>query len=605
MQPKFLAKTLIVLLIATASLAIWLTAGSAQAEQTEILKITVGEPTLLDPITYQNTSSVIASRTGELIVFYPFGPREIRKCRVSKDAGLTWSKPMDPPPISGGAQEIGLREGGVLKLRGSRPIKDEPGWYNVTTFKMFDDFRFNSDIGKVDYEEFTAKMYMPDHVESLDVKHPGLSKGPIIQIPDGYSSAEVKPGDLLMPMYGGIKGDTTDVHRTYLAHSSDLGKTWNYHASINYEGKDPNPELPGHYVGSCEPSVVLLPNGQLLAMIRKQFAHWPGEYKPLSVCWSDDLGKTWTKATPTKPHLMCIQPTLQVLDNGVVAAEYGRPGCHVAFSLDNGHTWQDRISFSDLPEPIITGQFDMEKAGPNKLVVVGSDAEGTKVWPITVERVTVSPARVDLTGWVLARQLGPDPDPLAGAKVELSPNRYTLDSWLEDPEVLDHWKQAPKTVGSPKLSYLAIRKEDGHPTTKTDAKGDFSFKSVKLGEYVLTVEADGYAPQHRHIKVGPEAKPYEFRLKPGRKICKQVIDEQGKPVAGACVVLNNWHIHTDPQGIFHWSLEDPLPEQVSIRANKRYSAQIPGSSATKYETFEKTIPFSQLDSEQIILRLPR
>ena len=152
------------------------------------------------------------------------------------------------------------------------------------------------------------------------------------------------------------------------------------------------------------------------------------------------------------------------------------------------------------------------------------------------------------------------------------------------------------------MSYLSIRKENGYPTVQTDAKGDFRFESVKLGEYVLTVEADGFAPQHRHIKVGPEAKPQEFRLKAGRKVCNQVVDEQGNPIAGACVVLNNWHMHADAQGVFHFSVEEPLPKQVSIRANKRYSAQIPGSSATKYETFEKTAPFSQIERQPIILR---
>ncbi len=573
----------------------------AAAEETDILKITVGEPTLLDPRSQQNTASLAASRTGALIVFYPFGPREYRKCRISKDAGLTWGKPTDPPPHEGGAQEIGLRDGGVLKIGSdATPTPGKPDWFDAKTFKMVDDFRINSDTGKVDHETFTAKIHMPNSIASLDSPYPGMSKGPIIQVPNG---------DLLMPMHGGLTGDREDVHRAYLVRSTDHGRTWSYHASIDHTPKDPNPELPGQYTGSCEPSVGLLPNGQMLAMLREQGAHYPGEYKPMYVCWSNDLGKTWTKPAPTKPHLMNISPTLQVLDNGIVACQYGRPGFHVAFSLDNGHTWQDRVSLSPFPVrpslinpkttsgPTGTGQYDMEKAGPNKLVVVGSDAEGTKVWPITVERVKVSPARVDLTGWVLAQQGGPDPDPMAGVKVELSPNRYTLDSWLEDPEVLDAWKAAPRTIGLPQLSYLSIRKENGYPTVKTDAKGDFRFESVKLGEYVLTVEADGYTPQHRHIKVGPQAKPQEFRLNAGRKICNQVVDEKGKPAAGACVVLNNWHMHTDAQGFFHWSLENPLPEQVSVKVYKRY-----GGGPVRIPLKQHyTVSLSQIESQPMIL----
>ena len=50
---------------------------------------------------------------------------------------------------------------------------------------------------------------------------------------------------------------------------------------------------------------------------------------------------------------------------------------------------------------------------------------------------------------------------------------------------------------------MSIRRENGYPTVKTDTQGRFHFDSVKLGEYVLTVKADGFAPQHRHIKVGP------------------------------------------------------------------------------------------------------
>ena len=58
--------------------------------------------------------------------------------------------------------------------------------------------------------------------------------------------------------------------------------------------------------------------------------------------------------------------------------------------------------------------------------------------------------------------------------MERGPNRYALYFWLED------------TEGSPKLSYLLIRKENGYPTVQTDKQGRFRFGLVKLGEYVLT-----------------------------------------------------------------------------------------------------------------------
>ncbi len=546
----------------------------AVGEETEILNITVGEATKISDLVYQNTASLSVSRTGVVAVFYAKPNHNPRFYRVSTDGGQTWSKEMAGPGMAGGAESVGLRDGGVFKPQGGTvSIEGERDWYDLTVFRFTDDF--------MSWETETDKMYVPNHITALShVYTPNPAKGKILQMPDGA---------LLMPMGGRFSGDV-DVLRAYLVRSIDEGRTWLYYVTINYTPQDPNPELPGQYAGFDEQSFVLLPNGQMLAILRTQYSHLAGEYRPLYVCWSNDLGRTWSKPTPTKPHLMNIWPTLQLLDNGVVACQYGRPGFHVAFSLDNGHTWQDRITFSDLPEPFITGQFDMIKTGPNRLVAVGSDAEGIKVWPITVELLKVSPAHVALEGRVLDQQ----GTAIAGATVERSPNRYYLDSWLEHPTELDPWKKTPLTIGSPALGYRSIRKEDGYPTVQTDAQGQFQFESVKLGEYVLTVEADGYAPQHRHIKVSPESKPQDFRLKHGRKIRSRVVDDTGQPVSGACVVLNRWHVHTDLAGFFHWSVESPLPEQVAIMVYKRYSGH--------YEILKATVSFSQLERQPIALK---
>jgi len=591
MRPNYLAFTWGLFSIA----AMAPEAVCAAAEETEILEITVGQATKLSTVSYQNTSQLCVSRTGIVVAFYPKAPTNRPMHRISKDGGITWGRELQPQTEHwGGAVHVGLRDGGVIKLRSDTPPTDgKPGWFDVKSFKFTDDFE--------SWEPLMGKMYMPNNVHTLDVPTPSTAKGPIIQLPSG---------DLLMPMYGGFQGDEEGIHSAYLVHSTDEARTWRYYATIDYSPKDPNPELAGQYVGACEPSVVLLPNGQMLAIMRKQVAHFPGEYKPLYVCWSDDLGKTWTKPTATNPHLMNISPTLQVLDNGVVAVEYGRPGVHVAFSLDNGHTWQDKISFSDLPErpglidektssgPGITGQFDMVKTGSNGLVVIGCDEEGTKVWPITVRRVTVSPALRMLGGRVLNQQ----GNPIAGATVERGPNRYALDSWLEDPDVLDAWGRRPRTIGTPVLGYRPINKAHQFPTQETDSQGRYRFDSVKLGEYVLTVEADGYAPQYRHLKVESKDEPQDFHMKAGRKISNRVVDTEGKPMAGACVVLDNWHSHTDPDGFFHWSVEAPLPEKVTYRVNKRYSAGIPGSTAMKYGTVAGTVPLSEIEQQPIVLQ---
>ena len=547
---------------------------SVAAEETEILKITVGQPTKLRPERFQNTASVAVSRTRTVAAFYQKPGTGPKFYRVSKDAGQTWGPEMMNPPGLMSQMSGSLAEGGALCMLGeAAPVAGGgPGQLQAKRIVFSDDFLKHT-VG-------TSAVSLPKTVKRNPWGNawPHFVKGKIVQLANG---------DLLATMHGWLEGDIQ--FRTMIVRSSDQGRTWQYRASVAYSANAPDPQLPGQYAGYCEPSLALLSNGQLLCIMRTQGAQYAGEYRPLYVCWSDDLGKTWTKPVATNPHLMSISPTLAVLDNGVVACQYGRPGFHVAFSLDHGHTWQDRIRFSDLPIPIITGQFDMVKVGPNKLVAIGNDADGTKVWPIAVERVKVSQIHVALEGRVLNQQ----GNPIADAIVERSPNRYYLDSWLEHETALDPWKATPMTIGSPVLGYRSMQKQHGHPAVQTDAQGRFQFESVKLGEYVLTVEADGYAPQHRHIKVGPESKPQDFGLKPGRKVCNRVVDNTRRPVPGGCVVLNRWHTHTDLHGFFHWSVEAPLPEQVEIRVYKRHSGQ--------YETLKTTLSFSQIERRPIIL----
>ena len=239
----------------------------------------------------------------------------------------------------------------------------------------------------------------------------------------------------------------------------------------------------------------------------------------------------------------------------------------------------------------------MIKAGPNDLVAIGSDAGGVKVWPIRVERVTVSPSRVALTGRVLDER----GRPIAGAVVERGPNRYSVDDWVVDPlgwnKRVRHGNTHPDRTTPdeylPQLSYLSIERINGYPTARTDQQGRYVFEDVDLGEYVLTVEADDYAPRHRHVKVGPQSKSEDFSLKPGRRLRSRVVDAAGQPIGGACVVLNQWHCHTDPRGFFHWSVEAPLPQQVKLHVYKAYSG--------RYETLETTLPFSQIGRKPIIL----
>ncbi len=470
---------------------------------------------------------------------------------------------------------VGLREGGVLFMSGrAAPLKDgKPHELKSRRIVFSDDFK--------SFEIDTSNVSLPNAVMHTRWAKfwPVFDKGKIVLLPNG---------DLMATLYGDFKGDTQ--YRTMIVRSTDSGKSWQFHATVAYDPDDPDPQLMGGYCGFCESSLALLRDGRFLCMMRTQGTELSAEYRPMYVSWSDSQGKTWTKPVPTKPHLLNISPTLAVLDNGVVACQYGRPGFHVSFSPDNGHTWRDRISFSNLHEPLITGQYDMVKVAPNRLVAVGSDAGGTKVWPIDVERVKAGPARTELTGRVLD-QAGL---PIVGAKVQLGPNRYTADAWMES-EQFDRYKLQRMPLHPPLLGYRSIAKKKSHPLTKTDTNGRFEFKGVKLVEYVLTVEANGYAPQWRHIKVGPQPQTnkQQFQLQAGRSIRGRVVDESGKPVAAACVVLDRWHIHADADGFFHWAIDAPLPKEVTVKVYKRYDGN--------YGTFQQKLSPSQIAKRPIVL----
>ena len=560
-------------------ISVLVAASATRAGDGETLKITLGNPIKLGPYGYSNNATLGVSDTGVIAAgvgtrHWPGMHNHWITYRISEDGGKTWTDPLQGfgPVRSGVEAWVALRSGGALQIGGWRvsASEDRAGWWETAMT------RFSSDMRS--YEIVKTKVYMPDAVvlisepSPLFYSGPGFGTGKAIQLPNG---------DLLAPMQGKFKGEKARS-RVFTTRSVDQGKSWRYHATIAAsDGTDPLQDLPGHNIGFAEPSIALLPNGQLLCVMRTQYSHLPGEYRPLAICWSDDLGKTWTKPVPTTPHLMNIHPNLVVLDNGVIACVYGRPGFYAAFSVDYGHTWKDRISFSDLPEPRITGQAHANKIGPNKLMAIGGVAGGgTQVFPVTVERVKVSSSHSTLTG----RILDADGNPIAGALVERSPNRYAADDWPEN---------KPGII--PRLAFRSIQTVNGHPTVRSDPQGRFRFERVKLGEYVLTTEARGYAPQQRRIRVTPDPQPQEFRLDAGGLVRGQVHDDSGEPVPGGCVVVNQWHCHTDERGFFHWSVTGPVPSDVKIKIYKRY--------IDRYVPLEATISIADLASQPIVLKL--
>ena len=157
---------------------------SVAAEEIEILKITVGQPTKLHDMVNQNAAHLAVSRTGVIAAFYPKQP----KCyRTSTDGGWTWGPEMESLPLLAGCTAgVSLREGGVLKLltmddkiRGEMEFHLSPmvgnhkdGWFMLhSTFAWFND-DFTS------YEVAPVQVYMPDAVTTKQT-HLAMSCWPI------------------------------------------------------------------------------------------------------------------------------------------------------------------------------------------------------------------------------------------------------------------------------------------------------------------------------------------------------------------------------------------------------------------------------------------
>ena len=99
------------------------------------------------------------------------------------------------------------------------------------------------------------------------------------------------------------------------------------------------------------------------------------------------------------------------------------------------------------------------------------------------------------------------------------------------------------------------------PATTTDAKGAFSLEHCDRGPTIITVQAEGFAPQIRDVLVEERTPSVVIRLtEPASIVRGKVVDVEGKPVIGAFVAADTWRGHrsiqfrvdTDQDGRFAW-----------------------------------------------------
>ena len=103
------------------------------------------------------------------------------------------------------------------------------------------------------------------------------------------------------------------------------------------------------------------------------------------------------------------------------------------------------------------------------------------------------------------------------------------------------------------------------PAATTNASGEFALERCAEGPAIVTVQAEGLAPELRDVRVGERLEPLAFRLQPGSELRLRVVGVQGKPVAGAFVFAQTWRGYhsiglrgeTDSKGRLAWRSAPP------------------------------------------------
>lgn len=144
--------------------------------------------------------------------------------------------------------------------------------------------------------------------------------------------------------------------------STDGGKTFERLSIIATEN-----DAPWGNDGPCEPAIALMPDGDLLCVMRTGDTRNQGKYDaalPMLEARSSDGGRTWNRRKLTIPGVM---PKLLVMHDNTVVLATGRPGNTLFFSRDAGRTWIHEVAVT--PANLLTsGYIDILEVEPGRLL---------------------------------------------------------------------------------------------------------------------------------------------------------------------------------------------------------------------------------------------
>ncbi len=308
---------------------------------------------------YEAFPDVCRTKTGDLLcVFYagyghvsvpnealPNGAR-ISMCR-STDDGATWSEAqvvVDTPIDDRDASITQLSNGDLLCVYMSYDPQRTPGTHQVFTVRSTDDGHTWSE---------------PTRVSTPFTGNEAVSE-PAREMPDGR---------LLLPVYG---VDLPGGRHYYSAvlQSTDMGENWETLATIRSDEYE-----------LSEPSLVRLPDGKLLMLIRPVMT-W---------CESTDGGKTWTEPQPL--GINGHAPYLLLTQENILLCGIRHPpttSTSVIYSTDFGKTWSEPVlldkvigaypSLLQLPDGRVLVVYYVEGGGSDiRAMFLKATADGIEI----------------------------------------------------------------------------------------------------------------------------------------------------------------------------------------------------------------------------------
>ena len=141
--------------------------------------------------------------------------------------------------------------------------------------------------------------------------------------------------------------------------STDNGRSWTKTGHILYDEPDRRRD------GFTEPALEVLPNGELLGVLRTTDGNGVGAMYSVR---STDQGRTWSR--PVAFTKTGVLPRLLQLANGVLVLSSGRPGVDLRFSTDSGRTWSPARELIPLPD---RSKIQADSCGYTSLLPLGKD----------------------------------------------------------------------------------------------------------------------------------------------------------------------------------------------------------------------------------------